>query len=132
MNSGVDIDEAKKTIGGVSGILLPRFYRNKLDSRGRRYVMGPGAQTCSRSLLKAACPHAQDFDIKNCVFTLLAQMVDKLQVNQLHPLCAFTCIRECAADREAVCRRMGLSLEEGKQVLHKTVNGGAVPSSVGD
>ncbi len=114
-----------------SGIVIRRTYRSKYESRGRRYVENTGAQTMPRALLKIACPWAVDWDIKNCAFSLLSQMFDRLKIKPVHPMLTFTAIRRCAAERENVCKDLGMSLGAGKNVLLQVLHGGSPPGACG-
>ena len=100
--------------------------------RTRRYAVGFGAQRLSRSDLTQVCIHTMDLDISNCAFTLLAQLVDKLEIASHLPIFTFAKVKEVARDRKAVCAAMGVSESEGKELLTKTLNGGSIQNVSND
>lgn len=102
---------------------ITRVYNQHHEMRTRRYVNGSGAQRLSRSSLRRVLDHSIDFDISACVFTLLPQILDRLQVQKIIPEAAFPICRAIATDRAAVIRELGLTPAVGKETLNNALNG---------
>lgn len=98
-------------------------YKQHYDLRTRRYLEGPGAQRLSRECLLAVADHTLDFDISNCVFSLLPQLLDRLGVRC--PLEEAQCpiVRRISQDRNRVISELECRPAEGKEVLIKALNG---------
>eukprot|EP00972_Heterocapsa_arctica_P092697 13670605-Heterocapsa_arctica.AAC.1 len=78
-----------------------------------------------------ACPTVEDWDVRCCMFVLLVQMIDRLDVKLDHPAVKFQCVRDIAANRQAVCNTV-LSMDEaaGKELLLAVVNGQALAQAL--
>ncbi|CAE8616915.1 unnamed protein product [Polarella glacialis] len=88
-------------------------------TRGRRYVVGTGAQSLSRRLQRVAFPHTMDLDQVNSVFVILDQLLDKLEISTVIPNDIRKVIQDCAHRREQVCRDdLQTDISTGKQLLH--------------
>jgi hypothetical protein len=79
--------------------------------------------------------HTLDIDIKNSIFVLLKQAVDRLEVKysaEVFKGCLDT-LSALASDRAKFCKEeMGISEVCGKAVLHSMVNGSACPEDYKD
>ncbi|CAE8656395.1 unnamed protein product [Polarella glacialis] len=94
-------------------------------TRGRRYVVGTGAQSLSRRLQRVAFPHTMDLDQVNSVFVILDQLLDKLEISTVIPNDIRKVISDCAHRREQVCRvDLQTDISTGKQLLHSVLHGG--------
>ena len=93
--------------------------------RTRRQLVGMGSQKLSRAQLMVALPQTVDLDIENCGFTLLHQMVEKVNP-RLMPTTDRGLLERCANDRESLCREMGVDLNIGKTALMSVLNGKVV------
>jgi len=82
---------------------------------------------CPERFLSIACPHTQDWDIANCAFSLVAPLVDRLEVKTRLPALALPCVKAIRDDRAAVCRKLNLPPHMGKEVLTCALHGGDVP-----
>ena len=60
-------------------------------------------RSCSRRLLHHLLPRAVDLDIENCMFVLLSQMIEKLDVQNDFMLEYLGPIQACADNRAEVC-----------------------------
>ena len=102
-------------------------YIYKRDWRSRRYISGPlGSQAFTRSLQTQLLPHTVDLDIKNCLFTIAAQILDKLQVVDAgHWDEEIATIKTLAEDRDrAIKEHLRIDTPTGK-ILLLTVFGGS-------
>jgi hypothetical protein len=96
-------------------------------TRGRRYVVGFGAQSLSRRLQRVAFSHTMDIDQVNSVFVILDQLLDKLEVATVMPSEVRKVIKDCAVTREHVCRNiLHVDMATGKQLLHAVLHGGNI------
>ena len=76
-------------------------YRYTLDTLIRtRRIAEQGAQNTSRRVLKQIVPHTLDFDIENCMFTILDQLVDIIEIQMPEHL--RTTLTSCAKQRTQV------------------------------
>ncbi len=70
--------------------------------RTRRHSDATGAQSCPRRVLVQLLPHTIDLDIENAMFTILFQLVQKLQVDM--PTDLMETLKQCALHRAEACR----------------------------
>ena len=88
------------------------------------------AQGMSQILQKLLLGHTLDIDIKNSIFVVLKQAVDRLDVKYSAGVfkgCLDT-LAALASDRDKFCRdELGINEVTGKSVLHSMINGGACP-----
>ena len=104
-------------------------YRYTLSMfRTRRQVDGTGAQTLSRVHCRVLLPDTIDLDIQNCCFSILRQMIDKVNP-RFFPDAERECLERCADDRAGVCKQMDVPLAEGKVLLNSVLNGQSVSDS---
>ena len=99
-------------------------YHYTLDTliRTRRHADTPAAQTCSRRVLSHLLPDTIDLDISNCMFTIVLQLIQKLQVPIPQDL--LDTLIQCAGDRAEVCDKfLRTDPETGKALLHSTMSG---------
>ena len=98
-------------------------YRYTQDNiRTRRQLSDMGSQRMTRAQLAVAVPHTVDLDIVNCSFTILHQLVEKMDPQQLSKKDR-ELLRRCALDRDALCAEMAVTLAEGKEALVAVLNG---------
>ena len=96
--------------------------------RTRRQVDGTGAQTLSRMHCRVLLPDTVDLDIQNCCFSILKQMLDKVNPKYF-PDVERECLERCADDRAGVCKEMDVPPSEGKVLLNSVLNGQSVSDS---
>ncbi len=107
-------------------VSVPYHYTLGTVMRTRRQSQHPSAQTCSRRVLHHVARNTVDLDIENCMFTIIAQLVEKLGVQMPGEL--ETTLKLCAHERARVCTEMlRCDLTTGKQVLTATMNGASIP-----
>ena len=111
-------------------VAMPVNYSYKLDGiRSRRYAESFSVQHLGTAWQSVALCDTLDFDIENCCFTLLVQLLDRMEPQ--HP--AWPKIREtlqmCAEKRtEIIQTKLKLDKTAGKLLLQKVFNGGGIPS----
>ena len=120
----------KRSSGSKMDTLQVQYGYTK-DWRGRRYSQTPNsAQGMSQMLQKILLGHTVDIDIKNSIFVVLKQAVDRLDVKYSAGVfkgCLET-LAALASDRDKFCRdELGINEVTGKSVLHSMINGGACP-----
>ncbi len=109
-----------------------RTYQYKLPQRSRRYVAEAGAQSMSKRLRQQALREVCDWDLRNSMFTLVAQMVDKVEVLLPHPAAKMPTVRQYNQDRNSVIATVAggvLSHAAAKSLLIGTFNGQKIPSN---
>ena len=85
--------------------------------RSRKQVNGLGAQKFPQRAQMFLYQRTHDLDIENSVFTLLAQLLPKLELSPCLPDDLSELLRRCAMDRAAVCEKdLGLTIPAGKKV----------------
>ena len=105
-------------------------YTYKSDVRCRRTLKGVGAQTFSRVFRDAACANVRDFDFHTSMFSIVIQLVDKLEVSFQQTLPSLPCWRAVAKDRRQVCEKvLGCSPVQGKSILLHVACGKLSPRS---
>ena len=104
-------------------------YHYTLDGllRTRRQADQVAAQSGTRRVLRQVLSHTKDLDIENCMFTIIDQLVDMLQ------LCLPCGLREvlskCARMRSMVCREfLHTDTITGKQLLTSVMAGSGLAS----
>ena len=81
----------------------------------------------SRRVQAVILPHTHDLDIENSLFTLIAQLLEKLDVDPAMPAEAREALDLCAQNRARVCAEiLSLPGSRGKQLLVSTFYGGSV------
>ena len=90
------------------------------------------AQKLSRAAMASGLPHTQDWDIENCMFTLVPQLLDKVEASDSLSVAKFECTRVVAASREEAIAALGVSKAKGKQLMCNVFNGSALPADLSD
>ena len=109
-----------------------RYRRNFQDLiRTRAYVEGDGSQKCSRRILQVLCADTHDLDIANSVFVIMHQLFERLDMKKVMPAHLWETLRKVATDRSGVCKALGLTVKEGKEVLHSCLFGANTPVCLG-
>ena len=113
-------------------VSLPVTYRYKLDSvRTRRYADGHSVQNLGTAWQAVALADTIDLDIENCCFTLLLQVLEKVEPQHESWPSVKETLRLCATQRKHVIEnKLKLTLPEGKFVLQKVLNGGLPPDTL--
>ena len=103
-------------------------YPSTTTLRTRKMVQGFGAQKLTRRAQAHMVANTHDLDICNSVFTLLAQLVQKLEVSPSMPAPLLEVLQGCALRRDEICAtELKVNREEGKRLLTSTLYGGQVP-----
>ena len=105
----------------------------KYSVRSRRYASGDSAQAMSRRLQAQVLDgHTYDLDIRNCCFSLLHQIVAKLEPQPPLPDDLDKLLEELAHRRDSVISRLSVSQADGKEILNAVMNGGTAPDNLKD
>ena len=89
------------------------------------------AQRFSRRLQALLLPDTVDLDIHNCIFTVMDQLLTRLEPFPPLPEQCRVALHRCAADRDAVCREsLNTSPEKGKTLLVSRLYGAAPPGDL--
>ena len=100
----------------------PRDYSTKYESSGRSYASTSSFQNVTRRLRYAVCdPRAEDWDIKNCMFTLTVQIAHRIQIDLNIAEAKLDEIRQRYRQHVA-----GLNCIPKQKVI-STAHGGAIP-----
>ena len=76
----------------------------------------------TRSQMVEGLSHTVDLDIENCSFTLLHQIIQRVNPQSL-PAADAELLRRCAHSREGLCKEMGVGTSWGKSLLMAVLNG---------
>lgn len=116
---------------GNGGVILKEFqyvYPSTTVLRTRKIVEGLGAQKFTRRAQMVLLAETHDLDICNSVFTLLSQLVKRLEVTPALPKALGSVLTRLAESRDEICStELNISKAEGKQLLVSILYGGAVP-----
>ena len=116
---------------GMAAMGVHYHYVGDYTVRGRRYAQSASAQLMPRRLQYHALePHTFDLDIFNCCPTILKMLVERLQPSPPMPADLKDTLRDIAVNRQAFVDGLGMTTAEGKQVINKVLNGGAVPENL--
>ena len=111
-------------------MVVQRTYSYKLETRCRRSVNGSGAQSFSKVFRNIVCKNMRDFDFHASMFTIVVQLVDKLDASFNDVLPSLKSWRAIADGRQAVCEDiLQCSPVRGKALLLQVANGQAVSSA---
>lgn len=103
-------------------------YPNTTGLRTRKTVDGLGAQKFTRRAQMPLLPHTHDLDIHNSVFTLLSQLLQKLDVSPRLPNNLATALERCVSARDQIClEELKVHRERGKKILTAVLYGGSIP-----
>ena len=98
------------------------------STRARKQVSGVGAQKFSRRIQAILLTNTYDLDIENSLFTLIWQLLAKLDLEPPMPQEARDALQACFENRSGVCtEKLQVSLGEGKRLLVSTFYGAAIP-----
>ena len=99
--------------------------------RTRAQAESPSAQGCSRRVLRVLLPHTIDLDVENCMFTLLHQIMMRLNLQCDIPERIHATMVALATRRDSVIQDdLHLDIRTWKEVLAAVMNGGTVPVSL--
>ena len=117
-SSGSGAPDANPFEGGDQDgfVSLPVAYRYKLDGvRTRRYADGHSVQNLGTAWQAVALADTIDLDIENCCFTLLLQVLEKVEPQHESWPSVKETLRLCATQRKHVIEnKLKLTLPEGK------------------
>lgn len=103
-------------------------YPSTTTLRTRKIVQGLAGQKLTRRAQIALLADTHDLDISNSVFTLLSQLVTRLEISPEMPKALRAILEKCAQSRDEICVDvLRKSKTEGKQILTAVLYGGAVP-----
>ena len=115
------VENSETTDAGLVPVQRQYFY--PVEGRCRRYLQENGAQNCSRLARAISCPETRDFDLHASMFTIVVQLAEKVQPENLD----ISAWRKVAADRKKVCTNtLQCTEHEGKQILMEVANGASV------
>ena len=124
---------ASPSSAGIVSCLRSYHYPGPETLRTRKQVSGVGAQSFPRRAQVHLLRETYDLDISNCVFTLLAQLQQRLQLTPSLPEDVQKTLDACVSDRDSVCRdTLKVSVAEGKQTLVSILYGAAPPEKPED
>ena len=101
--------------------------------RSRRYVdASVAAQSMDQRMQHVLLDDTVDFDIVNCVFVLLAQVIERLQLADKETWQdEIELLQQVALDRKGFCEeKLKMSVAEGKEVLRSMLHGGSPPAAL--
>eukprot|EP00435_Cladocopium_sp_Y103_P030280 s3264_g7.t1 len=99
--------------------------------RSRKQVNGLGAQKFSQRAQMYLFKGTHDLDIENSLFTLLPQLLEKLQLQPSIPEEIDTTLQRCRLERAAVCSEtLHMTLAAGKHALVSVFYGGQPAASI--
>ena len=102
-------------------------YHYTLDDviRTRRIADHVGAQSTTRRVLTQIVPHTKDLDIENCMFTIVDQLVDMIEIRM--PADLRETLSMCAKERTKVCEELlNTDMSTGKELLSSVMSGAAL------
>ena len=100
------------------------YYTPAAGMRTRRQAARAAAQRLPRRMLALTCHQTTDLDISNCMFTLLHQLVQKINVTPAIPSEVLDTLRQCANSRDVIATDvLQTSLAECKSMLATVFNG---------
>jgi hypothetical protein len=119
--------EKSKAKGALASVTCSYHYSGPTTLRTRKQASEFSAQRMSRRVQAVILPHTHDLDIENSLFTLIAQLLEKLDVDPAMPAEAREALDLCAQNRARVCAEiLSLPGSRGKQLLVSTFYGGSV------
>lgn len=96
--------------------------------RARKQAAVFAAQRMSRRLQSVVLAHTHDLDIENSLFTLITQLIKRLDIDPGMPSEASEALDLCCTDRQQVCREiLSVPYARGKQLLVSSFYGAALP-----
>ena len=100
--------------------------------RGRRVAGKDGAQSMDRRMQRVLLQHTYDIDVKNCCFSLLPQIVERLDLQDKEFWAdELSLLKRLSEDRGGFCRDcLGVEEAYGKHWAMVIVNGGAPPKAL--
>lgn len=85
--------------------------------RSRKHVDGVGAQKFARRVLKVLLPEIHDLDIENCLFTVIAQLLTRLECFPGLPTESLEVLQACCKDRSEICSKLSMSQQKESDFL---------------
>ena len=124
---------AKGTAAFTGPVSIDVMYTGILGDllRARVLAKSPDSQGYSRRILTYLIPDTVDLDIENAMFVLSHQLVVRLKA--AIPASCVETLRRCTEERDQVITDvLRMNRPEGKRLLNKVINGGAVPPELRD
>ena len=117
-------------VEGSREITCSYHYSGLGTARGRKHVDGTGAQKFTRRVQQILLPDTHDLDIENAIFTIMPQLLNRLELEPRMPEDCWEALRSCWTDRAGVCSKLGMSTGEGKHLLVSMFFGAGCPKSL--
>jgi hypothetical protein len=94
------------SVDSEDGLLkkITQQYSQRHNARSRCYAEGPGAQGLPGVILEFLCPHTEDHDMSNAMFTLLIQIVRRAKIQSNLAEAKFEKLAMVATDRDKMSR----------------------------
>ena len=105
-------------------------YNMTSPTRSRRYVEGVGAQKLSSRLRLFLLAGVLDFDIKNCMFTLVEQIADRLTILFDNPAAKMPGVKRYNINRGEILKHLNSDRNVAKQICISVFNGGRIPDEL--
>ena len=93
-----------------------------------------GAAGCRQSVLKHLVPDTLDYDIRNCMFTIVVQLIDMLQLEKfgdptIDSVLEFKSWRACSSDRSSAIKHIAdkIGMTAAEQLNLAVANGARIP-----
>lgn len=103
-------------------------YSGLATLRGRKQVADIGAQKFTRRVQQVLLPETRDLDIENSLFTIMPQLLQKMELDPGMPAETWEALEACWKDRSGLCSsKLQTSTIEGKQLLVSMFYGGGCP-----
>ena len=101
-------------------------------SCGRRYAKGLSCQSLPQRVQRHALAHTHDLDIKNCLFTVVHQLVKRLDLEDPALFAAELEVLASLRDNrdEMIRTQLGANVADGKAILHTVISGGHPPQDL--
>lgn len=123
--------EGEGTVEEVSFYSVMRSYQYSGPDtiRSRKQVKDFAAQRMSRRVQAMVLGHTHDLDIENSLFTLMCQLLQRLDLTPGMPQEAWEALVQCRTERTRLCREvLSVCPARGKKLLVAILYGGAVPA----
>ena len=110
-------------------VICSYHYAGPDTIRSRKQVKDFAAQRMSRRVQAMVLGHTHDLDIENSLFTLICQLLQKLDLTPGMPQDAWDALLQCRTERSRICREvLSVCPTRGKKLLVAILYGGTVPA----
>ena len=128
--------EVKQEVEALSNRMVSRMMSYHYPEtyptfRSRKQVNGIGAQKFSRRAQMVLYQATHDLDIENSIFTLILQLLERLEVDPQVPEEVMEVLQRCVKNRSHLCREsLRMSLAKGKQAIVAIFHGGQPANNI--